>query len=582
MLLPEIYNIIELCVQKGICKAVISPGSRSAPLVLALARHPDIQSYVIPDERSAAFVAMGLAQQSQSPVILLCTSGSAALNFAPAVAEAFYQQIPLLVLTADRPPEWIDQQEGQSIHQNQVYGPHCKASFQLPCDYQHPDSRWHLNRLANEALELLGQVPTQPVHLNIPFREPFYPEADEEVVFDKNVRNIRRFALQRAIGQKEWDALADMWNEAERILIVGGQQHFYPEHHNLCSALALLNDGYQVPVLGDVIANFANQEFYEANEDFSFIAHHDLILAQKQEALLEELRPDLLISFGLSVLSKGLKQYLRRYRPRYHWHLQVEEGLVDTFQTLSHSIPLQAEDFFASLVSRLHFRKKQTAYKALWKSQNQKAKQYIEAFFAQPQARFSEMEACYHCLQALPPRSLLHIANSMPIRYVNYIGLQAQKNIQIFANRGTSGIDGSNSTALGAALAHEGIVTLLSGDMAFLYDRNAFWHEYLPPNLRIIVLNNQGGGIFRMIEGPRQQPEREVFFETKQRFQAKTTAQEAGFLYYSASSLPELLALLPDFFALGAEAKLLEIHSDMADNEAFFRLFKQDWLRKQD
>ncbi len=581
MLLPEIYNIIELCTQKGITKAVISPGSRSAPLVLALARHPAIQTYVIPDERSAAFVAMGMAQQSQEAVILLCTSGSAALNYAPAVAEAFYQQIPLLVLTADRPPEWIDQQEGQSIHQEQVYGAHCKASFQLPTDYQHPDSRWHLNRLVNEALAALSQVPTQPVHLNIPFREPFYPEEGEEVVFDKNVRNIQQFALQRAISQKNWDELADIWNQAERILIVGGQQHFYPQHHNLCSALALLNDGYQVPVLGDVIANFANQEFSEANEDFSFIAHHDLILAQKQEALLEALRPDLLISFGLSVLSKSLKQYLRSYRPQYHWHLQVQEGLVDTFQTLSHSIPLQPEYFFASLVSRLHFRKKQTTYKALWKSENQKAKQYIQHFFGQAKESFSEMEACFHCLQALPPRSLLHIANSMPIRYVNYIGLQAQKNVQIFANRGTSGIDGSNSTALGAALAYQGIVTLLSGDMAFLYDRNAFWHEYLPPNLRIIVLNNQGGGIFRMIEGPREQPEREEFFETRQQFQAKATAEEAGFLYQSVASLEELLRVLPEFFKSCTQAKLLEIHSNMANNEFIFKLFKKQWSQTE-
>ena len=166
--LQPIYDSIQICVEHGITHAVICPGSRSAPLTLALARHPSVKTYVINDERSAAFIAMGMARELDQPIALVCTSGSAGYNFAPAVAEAFYQHVPLLILTADRPMEWIDQWDGQTIRQHELYGKHVKRSFSLPADYEHADSQWFINRTFNQAILETKAHPAGPVHINIP------------------------------------------------------------------------------------------------------------------------------------------------------------------------------------------------------------------------------------------------------------------------------------------------------------------------------------------------------------------------------------------------------------------------------
>jgi 2-succinyl-5-enolpyruvyl-6-hydroxy-3-cyclohexene-1-carboxylate synthase len=190
LILQPIIDLASICAQKGVKNAILSPGSRCAPITLAFARHPDIQTRTISDERSAAFIALGMAQQLNMPVVLICTSGSAAYNYAPGVAEAFFQQIPLIVITADRPPEWIDQWDGQTIRQTEIYGKHVKGFFQFPDEYGHQDKVWHANRIVNEAINLSKEFPAGPVHINIPLREPFYPEETEIFDFFKKVRII--------------------------------------------------------------------------------------------------------------------------------------------------------------------------------------------------------------------------------------------------------------------------------------------------------------------------------------------------------------------------------------------------------
>lgn len=174
-----IYDIAEICAQHGIQNAVLCPGSRCAPLTLAFANHAAITCRTLSDERSAGFIGLGLAQQTHTPSVLVCTSGSAAYNFAPSVAEAFFQQIPLVVFTADRPAEWIDQWDGQTIRQENIFGGHVKRAYNLPSD-SHPDSVWHINRVVNEAIALAQTFPAGPVHINVPLREPLYPQAGEK------------------------------------------------------------------------------------------------------------------------------------------------------------------------------------------------------------------------------------------------------------------------------------------------------------------------------------------------------------------------------------------------------------------
>ncbi|MFT4033834.1 MAG: thiamine pyrophosphate-binding protein, partial [Siphonobacter sp.] len=185
MILQPVLDLVELCVRKGIRYAVISPGSRSAALTLAFARHSEIETKVIPDERVAGYVALGMAQQLRSSVAVVCTSGTAALNLAPAVAEAYFLKVPLLILTADRPSEWIQQQDGQMIYQQDVFGKHVKQSHQLPADYPHPDAAWYMERLVNQVISIAESQPQGPVHLNLPIREPFYPTTEEVFEFGR-------------------------------------------------------------------------------------------------------------------------------------------------------------------------------------------------------------------------------------------------------------------------------------------------------------------------------------------------------------------------------------------------------------
>ena len=177
--MQAVYNIAEICARHGITDVVLSPGSRSAPLTLAFARHPELTVRVVPDERAAAFIGLGIAQAQRRAVALVCTSGTAGLNYAPAVAEAFFQQIPLLIFTADRPPEWIDQLEGQTIRQHNLYGAHAKGAFEFPVETSHPDAKWHSARIINEAINLAQAAPAGPVQVNVPLREQFYPQAGE-------------------------------------------------------------------------------------------------------------------------------------------------------------------------------------------------------------------------------------------------------------------------------------------------------------------------------------------------------------------------------------------------------------------
>jgi len=569
MLLPALYNIVEICVQKGIRTVVISPGSRSAPLTLAFARHKKIETLVIPDERSAAFVALGIAQTRKETVALLCTSGSASLNYAPAIAEAYFQEVPLLVLTADRPPEWIDQQDGQTIRQRNIYQNHCKASFELPVDYNHPDSLWHINRIVNEAINLTQHGQTQPVHINVPIREPFYPEENEEIAFDENVRIIHQIRTIANPAQVDWQKLMQIEETCEKQLIVVGQT---PMNSVLLNTLPQIERKgiFRIPIVADLIAN--------AYPFGKTISHHDLILMKNDETLKKALQPDLLITLGKSVLSKALKQFLRKYPPRYHWHFQEHGQAPDTFRSLTHILPISPEKGLEYYLSYTRKKVQKDDYFKLWLSEELKAEKFLAQFF-ENQEVFSEFGAMQVVMKNLPENSFLHLANSMPVRYANYLSLSPEKNIEVFANRGTSGIDGSNSTALGSALATDRLVTLITGDMAFLYDRNAFWHNHLPANLRVVVLNNFGGGIFRLLPESGKLPELDTFFETKQNSTTKQVAEEFGLEYFLAHNYEQLSDALKTFFEPSAKIKILETQTQKSDNQSFFDFFKKEWLK---
>ncbi|MFN3316464.1 MAG: thiamine pyrophosphate-dependent enzyme, partial [Raineya sp.] len=308
------------------------------------------------------------------------------------------------------------------------------------------------------------------------------------------------------------------------------------------------------------------------------ISHHDLILMQNDENLKKALQPDLLITIGKSVLSKALKQFLRKYPPRYHWHFQEFGQAPDTFRSLTHVLPISPEKGLEYYLSYTRKKLQKDAYFKLWFSEELKAEKFLASFFKKQEV-FSEFGAMQALMQNLPENSLLHLANSMPVRYANYLSLPPEKNIEVFANRGTSGIDGSNSTAVGSAIATDKVVTLITGDMAFLYDRNAFWHNHLPENLRIVVLNNFGGGIFRLLPESGKLPELENFFETQQKSTAKQLTEEFGLEYFLAKNQEELQEILQTFFEPSQNIKVLEIQTQNIENQVFFEDFKKKWLK---
>ena len=560
MILDHINDIAAICAGHGIKTAIISPGSRSAALTLAFVRHPDLETRIISDERSAAFVAMGIAQQQQSPVALVCTSGSAAFNYAPAVAEAYFQEIPLLVLTADRPPEWINQYDGQTIRQENIYGRHVKASYRYPDNPSHQDIEWHGNRLVNEALLQCTAEPKGPVHINVPVREPFYPEADEKTFFRK-VRLIQRPSPEANLSDESWQSLVAAWRQSGRRLIIGGQLTGTRE---LIEAMQSFLAHHYCPVISDIISNLQGID--------GAILHQDAFLSVENDEAHQDLVPDLLITFGKSNISKNLKRFIRKHKPAHHWHIQPHERYQDTFQSLTQVIPLEPAAFFTAFKEKLNGEPVSPGYLTAWSARDSEVAVKNQEFFkTQP---FGEFEAVSQVMSVLPNNSQLHLANSMSVRYANFIGLRSRSDVTVYCNRGTSGIDGSNSTAVGAALAQDQLVTLITGDLAFFYDRNAFWHKYPLSKLRIILLNNHAGGIFRMIKGPSDQPELAEYFETEQSLSAENTARDFGMIYQKANDRLSLKKALAGFFAPSSSAKILEIESDSAQNTAIFKAYK--------
>lgn len=551
MILQPVFDIAEICSKKGVKKAIICPGSRNAPLTLAFARHDDIDCYSIPDERSAAFIGLGMALKSKSPVVILCTSGSAAYNFAPAVAEAFFSEIPLIILTADRPQEWIGQLDGQTIYQENIFGKHVKASHTFPSKFGNKDIVWHCHRLINESINLACEYPFGPIHINVPLREPFYPEENETVSYSSDIKITEIETIENIIDQ-----LGSEINEYNKVIIIGGQNQSDPE---LSQVLSELSEKFKIPVIADVISNLADIT--------GPITTQDIFLKDKTN--FDTLKPDLIISFGKSVISKNLKLFLRQVKPTQHWHIQSAGEVADTFQSLTRIIRCTPLGYFKAIL-QMEDIKLQSNFYDNWREINTKTKLKLEKQL-DASVVFSEFKAFKNIIDLLPNNTDLHLANSMAVRYANFISLDKKKDVEVFANRGTSGIDGSVSTAMGAALTTDREVYLMIGDMAFFYDRNAFWHNHIPSNLKIVLFNNHGGGIFRMIDGPSRQPELKEFFETDQKLNAKNLSNEFDLAYELCTSLEELTNNAFQLTKRSAKPFILEIETNSEVNKKVYK-----------
>jgi 2-succinyl-5-enolpyruvyl-6-hydroxy-3-cyclohexene-1-carboxylate synthase len=521
-LLQHIFKLSELCSLLGLKEVIICPGSRSAALTLAFNRNPKISTQVIADERSAAFLALGKASITNIPTGLVCTSGSAAYNFAPAVAEAYFQEIPLLVFTADRPAEWIHQYDGQTIFQENLYGKHVKKSFNLPADYTHPDAQWALERIVNEAYSLSVTEPKGPVHINVPIREPFYPDKDEVFTFGKEkIKSIFYPNTISTLDAKTWKIISNIWQQAENPMIAIGQQS------DLDLGKILEKFKTKAILLADAISN--------VQLDFS-IKTQDLFCSQ-----MADNQPDVLITTGKSFISKAFKNYIRKSDVKYHIHIQEHSDVIDPFQKLTHKLTVSPFYFFEKLNEIKLENKKNEKFINSWQTANNKAFEHIK--LNNEKSEWGQMQAIQTAL-TIGQYDIIHVGNSMPVRYLNYLQDHIRPNTLVMANRGTSGIDGIVSTAIGQAAASNKNLLCILGDVSFFYDSNALFIDPLPANITILVINNAGGNIFRQIDGPANTAELETHFVGKQTRTAKSLSQDAGLDYYPISDLLTLKVAL--------------------------------------
>ncbi len=496
---------------------------------------------MISDERSAGFIGLGIAQATKTPVALTCTSGTALLNYGPAVAEAFFNQIPLLVISADRPPEWIGQRDGQTINQPNALSNHVKASYNLPVDDGSESMIESYTEVFRSAYKEATTAPFGPVHINIPFKEPFYPDgALDEIDFKKYLKN--ELSPEDSVDFSE---IQEKISSFEKVLVVAGQS----ERNN---DLSTLLEKKGIPIVSDIISNYGHLPHS--------IHHQDVFLRDKKNTL--GLHPDLVITIGMSVISKNLKLFLRGCRKLEHWHIDPDGSKADTYEHLTESIICQPELFFKKIEINTN-----SAFLENWKAIDQECKHHIEGTLLT--APFNEFSVVQKVMMSLPENSVLHLGNSTPVRYANIIN-SYDKSFDVHCNRGTSGIDGSMSTAYGSAMVSKRPHFIILGDMSFMYDRNAFWNNYLPNNLKVIILNNAGGGIFRLINGPTEQPELEKYFVTEQKFTAENTLKDIGVAYFKANDYSELSSVLPEFLANSGPAAF-EVFTDPESNTKTFK-----------
>lgn len=539
-----IVELVDILSQMGVEEAVICPGSRNAPLMLALARHPKIRCYSISDERSAGFFGLGRVLASKKPVILCCTSGSAALNFAPAIVEAFFQELPLLIFTADRPAEWIGQWDGQTIYQKELYGKHVKQFIDFPTDTLQ-EADYYID-LGVGAYQQTCAEPKGPVHINIPISEPFYPSQGELLPLSSlpilSANDLSKLGKGTHVKPIDLNTYFDV-KKVQSILITVGQRPSNAQENDYFTQLALLG----IPVIGDATANLpATCQVF-----------HDLVLGNEEN--WSDLKPDLHIHFGKSFVSKRIKQFLRREKPTKSFLIHPNPiGRPDPFQSLTDIIPIDTLKFF----KEFNFPGQQINP---WQPLSQKIANIQAEYFNQ--SNFTELHIYNDLIQKIEnlDGAEVHMANSLAIRYVNWTSEHFTQT-EVFSNRGTSGIDGCLSTAVGASQNTSKIVISILGDVAFQYDKNALWNQYVPNNLRIVVFNNGGGGIFRNLEGAKELPELNEFMETQQNFTAKNTCLDAGLNYYSVRNLEEWNSITAQIFDKGLQGALVEIFTNSIDN----------------
>ncbi len=539
----RVQVLIQLLEEHVVKHVIFSPGSRNAPLVIGFNSSPFFDKKVVVDERSAGFYALGIAQQTKMPAVICSTSGSATLNYSPSIAEAYYQKIPLIVITADRPPEWIDHGEGQSIRQQNIFSNYIEKSYQLPM-LDHPDALWQTGVIINEAIQT-SKTTSKPVHINFPFREPLYETVPQA---EKKVRKIDYISTNKEISNDQLISLLNKWNKFQKKMIVCGSLH--PDNE-LNTIISKLHQNQDVCILSESTSNI------HGDHVISCIDRTLERIYRKPEFL-----PELVITVGNSIISKKLKTLFREFSPVEHWHVEDTNRAQDVFSSLTTFLPLEPKNFLKQLTNQIENNREDKAFHDLWKKEDLIASKNHADF--EKSCMWSDLKAHYILQKHLKDDFLIQMGNSTSVRYIQLF--DTKKNLNYFGNRGVSGIEGSTSTAIGSASVHTKTNILITGDLSFIYDQNGLWNNHIPNNLKLFVFNNQGGGIFRIISGPKNTSFLEEYFETKHKLSLKSIAQTHHFNYHIAKNEEEAEQIIPSVLRSN-EFEIVEFFTGNVENE---------------
>ncbi|MFD1173872.1 2-succinyl-5-enolpyruvyl-6-hydroxy-3-cyclohexene-1-carboxylic-acid synthase [Oceanobacillus picturae] len=552
-------NFVDELSKNGVTDIVISPGSRSTPLAMTIAEHPDIKEWIVIDERSAAFFAMGIAKKTGRAVALVCTSGTAAANYFPAIVEANYSRVPLIVLTADRPHELRDIGAPQAIEQLKLYGDYVKWFQEMALPEASENMLSYVRNKSARAVFMANEGNPGPVQLNFPFRDPLVPDFSIENLWSNQSSDPRNPTVEgkKQLSTNQISSVIEKLKGKGRGLIVCGPQ----TDQELAQAVTQVAEAWGLPVLADPLSQLRAGEHAKD----LIVETYDAIF--RDERLRNKLRPDYIIRFGAMPVSKPYLFYVNENKHIPQFVVENYTGFREPTGNNTEFIFSDAVLFCKALLSIEYTPEQDKEWLEDWQSMNRIAKKHL---LAEDSAEITEGEAVRALVDVIPESSSIYVGNSMAVRDLDTFFFTTPKHLSILANRGANGIDGMVSSGLGAAITGAP-VTLVVGDLSFYHDLNALLiAKQYKLNITILLINNNGGGIFSFLPQSQEKKHFEVLFGTPVDIEFKHAVQMYGGMYASAGTEEELKAVLYDSYQHKG-LSVVEVKTDRETNTSWHR-----------
>ncbi|TRM13017.1 2-succinyl-5-enolpyruvyl-6-hydroxy-3-cyclohexene-1-carboxylic-acid synthase [Lentibacillus cibarius] len=548
-------NFVDELVAAGLTDVVISPGSRSTPMAMTMTEHPELSQWVIIDERSAAFFALGMAKQTKRPVAIICTSGTAAANYFPAIIEAYYSRVPLIVLTTDRPHELRDVGAPQAIGQLKLYGDYTKWFHEMALPEATEDMLAYARSKASRAVHIAREGNAGPVHLNFPFREPLIPDFSTKDLWGKRGKGsfLGKMEGRRRLDPQQLNNLCEKLSDSGKGLIVCGPQ---PDP-NLADAIAHLARQWGVPILADPLSQLRAGKHAKDH----IIEGYDAIL--RNETIRKQLKPDFIIRFGAMPVSKAYLFFMKEHRDVQQFVVENHTGYREPARNQTAFIDADGTALCRDLAAMVATPSADETWLDTWQQMNRIAKKHL--LDQHEQEKLTEGEAIRGLMTVIRDRSTIYIGNSMAVRDLDTFFMSTTASLEVLANRGANGIDGMVSSGLGAA-ATGTPVTLVLGDLSFFHDMNGLLAaKHYRLNITILVINNNGGGIFSFLPQVNHQKHFEALFGTPLDIDFRQVITMYGGTYHQPTNLSDLQQVLKESYRYDG-LSVVEVKTDRTEN----------------